>query len=132
MPIERTHAIFSVSNSNVCPICHLLQDILSRNVHDLDRDFLKWPKVKSKYANRKAISAFLFAGKSNVCHRSPDFHSRNFLELNSKNEPKSNVNMRIERPHVTSYVLSIAMFVLSVTVCEIITYELLNVLQYNL
>ena len=39
--------------------------------------------------------------------------------------------MPIQRPHAF-YVLAIAMFVLSVTVCEIITYELPNVLFESL
>ena len=43
------------------------------------------------------------------------------LDLDLWNAPKSNLNMQIERP----------MFPLSVTVCEIITYELLNILDSN-
>ena len=36
MSIERLFASFCVDNSNVCPICHHLQDIHSQNVYDLD------------------------------------------------------------------------------------------------
>ena len=40
--------------------------------------------------------------------------------------------MPIERPHAPFYVLALAMSVTSVTVCEIITFELSNVLDSNL
>ena len=39
--------------------------------------------------------------------------------------------MTIERLHATFYVLAIALFVLSVTICEIITFQLPNVLGSN-
>ena len=37
--------------------------------------------------------------------------------------------MAMERPDTTFYLLAIAMFVLAVAVCEIITYQLANVLD---
>ena len=37
--------------------------------------------------------------------------------------------MPIERSYVTFYVLAIAMLVMSVTVCEIITFKRLNILD---
>ena len=43
----------------------------------------------------------------------------------------SKINMPTERPHATFYVFAIAMFVLSVTVCEIITFELANIFDTN-
>ena len=39
--------------------------------------------------------------------------------------------MPIERPHVTSYVLAIAMFVLSVIICEVITYKLTECIRFE-
>ena len=61
-----------------------------------------------------------------ACHRLRNIYSRNVHDLNIDlyNLPMSNVNISIERPHATSYVLVIAMSVLSVIACEIITYEL--------
>ena len=40
------------------------------------------------------------------------------------NKLRSYVNMLLERPHVISYLLAIAMFVLSVTVCKILAIEM--------
>ena len=40
------------------------------------------------------------------------------------NESRSNVDMQIERSYVTSHVLAIAMFAISVTFCEIFTGEM--------
>ena len=40
--------------SNLYHICHRVQDINCRSVHDLDLD-LEWAKVKCKYVNRKPI-----------------------------------------------------------------------------
>ena len=45
---------------------------------------------------------------------------------------RSNVNISIKRPFVTFEVLAIAMFVLIVTICEIMTFELPNVFERNL
>ena len=44
--------------------------------------------------------------------------------------PRLNINIPIDRPQAAFYVL--AMFVLSLTVCEMITYALPNVLDRNL
>ena len=46
--------------------------------------------------------------------------------------PMSNVNMPIESTYATFYLLPKAMSVPSVTVYEIITYELHNVLHYDI
>ena len=39
--------------------------------------------------------------------------------------------MSIERQHANSYQLATAMLLLSVTVCEMITFELNNILDWN-
>ena len=39
--------------------------------------------------------------------------------------------MPVKRPHATSYVFALVIFVISVIVCEIVTYELRNVLDLN-
>ena len=44
-------------------------------------------------------------------------------DLDLKNGQRSNVNMPVERPHATPYVLAMAMFAISVTVCKITTYS---------
>ena len=80
-----------------------------------------------KYANRKAMCNFLFVGNTDVCHichRLRDINGRNVHnhDLNVWNWPRSNVNMLVWMPHATFYALAIAMFVPSVTVCEIITF----------
>ena len=54
------------------------------------------------------------------------------LDLDHLNGPRSNENMPIERQYATLYVLATAIFVLSVTVSEIIMFELPNVLDSNL
>ena len=40
------------------------------------------------------------------------------------NVSMSNINIPIERPYATFYMLAIAMFVLSITVCEILIVEM--------
>ena len=49
------------------------------------------------------------------------------LDHGVENWTWSNVNMPIEMPHAVFW-LAIAMMVISITACEIITYELPNVL----
>ena len=41
-----------------------------------------------------------------------------------KNGPRSNVNMPIEKTYATLYLLAIAVFALSVTICEEFTIEM--------
>ena len=87
--------------------------------------------------NGKALNYFLFAYNSNVCPichplrevRNQNVHDHN---LDLSNGSISNINMPIERPYATFYLLAIAMFALSVTTGEIITFELPNVLYSNL
>ena len=45
--------------------------------------------------------------------------------------PRSNLNPATESPHATFYLLGMTMFVLSVTVCEILTVELYTILTLN-
>ena len=45
---------------------------------------------------------------------------------------RSNVNMPIKRPHATSYVLAIALFTLSVTICEIFTFKMCMLWPWSL
>ena len=60
-----------------------------------------------------------------------DILSRNVFELNRDlyNDPGSNETTPIERPYETFFLLAIAMFVLYVTICEIITSELFSALD---
>ena len=85
----------------------------------------------------KATFDFTFDGNSNarfICHHFRDFRNRNVnnLDLHLQNWPRSNVNMSVERLHATFYVLVIIMFFSFVIVCEIFTFELLNVINSNL
>ena len=88
---------------------------------------VEWVNAKYKYSIWKALCNFVFVGNTNVCpicHRLRDINSQNVLDADLWNGPRSNVNMPIERPHATFFVLAIAMFALSVTVCEILTVEM--------
>ena len=92
--------------------------------------------MSDKYVNGKAVCNCLIVGNSSVCpicRRLRDINCRNVhgLEPDLLNGPRSNINMPVERPHATSDVLTFAMFALSVSVCEIITYELSNVCDSN-
>ena len=76
-----------------------------------------------------ALGDFQFVGNSNVCpicHHLRDINSRKVhdLDYDLLISPRSNVNMLIERPHVTLYVLAIAMFALSVTAGNILAIEM--------
>ena len=71
-----------------------------------------------------AFCKFPFFCNGNICpfcHHSRDIHNQNVhgLDLVLYNEPRSNVNMPIESLHATFYIIAMAMFALSVTVCEI-------------
>ena len=84
---------------------------------------LQWAKIKCKYANWNTIIDVLFVGNSNVCpvcHNFRDIHNKNVHNFDLYYEPRSNVNIPVEEPHA---VLAITMFVLSVTIYEIIMYE---------
>ena len=54
------------------------------------------------------------------------------MTLNLTFRGKIKSKYAIERPCATSYTLAIAMFTLSVTAYELVTYELPNVLDWNL
>ena len=61
------------------------------------------------------------SGITNVCHidhHIRNIHSRNVhdIDLDIQNGPKLNINIPIESPHATSYVLAIAIFAPSVAV----------------
>ena len=76
--MDMPYATLFVVISNVCHICHSLQDILSRNWHDLDLDLLNGPMttVNMQIARPHATS---FVGNKNVCricHRLRDNHVR--------------------------------------------------------
>ena len=90
-----------------------------------------------RYTNRMAVCNFLFVGKSNVCpiyHRLWDTLSRNVhdLDLDLSNGPRWNVNTPIERPHATFACVDKCNVSLSVTVCEMITYELRRWTRFDL
>ena len=59
-------------------------------------------------------------------------YSRNVHDLDLMIGPRSDDNMLIEIPYAISYLMAIVMFATSVTVCQIITYELPNVVHLNL
>ena len=72
---------------------------------------------------------FIFVGKSNacpICHRLRDIANRNVYDLDPDlyNGPWLNVKMLIGRSHANFCVLAVAMFAMSVTVCEILTVEI--------
>ena len=48
----------------------------------------------------------------------------NVHDLDLQNGSMLNINIPIERPYATSYLLAIALFALSVIVCEILTVEM--------
>ena len=61
-----------------------------------------------------------------ICHRLQDIVEMcSDVDLDVYNGQMLNVNMQIKMPYET--LLEIAMFILNLTVCEIITYELPNV-----
>ena len=71
----------------------------------------------------------MFVGNGNVCricHQLRDIRSKNTYDLDFDlyNWIMSNKNEPMKRPYATSYLLAIAMFALSVTVCEILTVEI--------
>ena len=88
-----------------------------------------------KYADCKAVCDFICVDNSNVCSVTVceifAVEMCMISTLTFLNEPRSDVNTSVERPHATSYVLAIAMFVASVTVCEIMTCERTDVLSSN-
>ena len=92
---------------------------------------LEWVKLKPKYTNWNLICGFIFDFNSfwRNCHRLRDVYTRNVLDLDLYNGPRSNVNMPIERAHATCYVPPIEMFALSVTVYVIFTHDRPNVLD---
>ena len=61
-----------------------------------------------------------------ICHHLRDIRSRNVhnFDLDLLNGLMSNINMPMERRHMTLYLLAIAMFALSVTVYEILKIEM--------
>ena len=79
---------------------------------------LEWAKVKCKYVIRTPLCDFISVGNSNVCsicNHLRHIHSRNVHNVDLHNLSRLKVNMWIERPHPTLYVLEIVMFILSAT-----------------
>ena len=79
--------------------------------------------MKFKSGNRKPACDFIFVGNGNVCPicqylREIDSGNVHNLDLNLQNGPMSNINIPIERPYSTFYLLAISMFALSVTIYE--------------
>ena len=62
------HDILYDVNSNICPICHHLQDILNQNVHvyDIDLDI----EVNCKYENQELMNFYLMT----IVMFAVDFH----------------------------------------------------------
>ena len=89
----------------------------------------KTANAKREYANWTAICNFLFVSNSSVCaifRHSRDIHSLNVHNLDLENEPRSNVNMPIEKAHAT-FCVGNCNVSLSVTVCTIISHETPNI-----
>ena len=60
-----------------------------------------------------------------MCHHSPEIHNRNVHDLNLDLYigSMSNINMPMRRRYATFSFLAVAMFALSVSVCDILTVE---------
>ena len=101
---------------------------------DPDLWSIEWVIVKCKYADLRHIYIYIFIyiyiyhfqleGKCNV--RSIHHHLRHtrsrkvhYIDLDLSNGPRSNVNTQIESASMTSYLIAIEMFAISVTICEI-------------
>ena len=118
-----------------CLICHHLQNIYSRNVHDLVTLPLEWVKVKCNYATRKATCEFLWLGNCNVClicRRLWNIHSRNVydLDLHLYSRTRPNVNMRL-KGHMRHY-MCWQLQRLSVAVCNIFTVKMSVTLTFRM
>ena len=77
-------------------------------------------KVKSKYkcANRKPLCDVIFDDNSNVgsiCYNFRDICISN-LDIDLQSESRSNLNMLMERPNATAYLMTLAMLALPFTV----------------
>ena len=123
-------------DSNVGPIT-LIEILTCWTGHDLDPDHnLYNGQGKCKYANRKHTCDFISDPYSNVdpiC-----YHFRNIQSICAWPWPwplewaKVKCKYVNRKAYATSHVLAIAWFVLTVTVFEIITFELPNVIDSNL
>ena len=115
-------------------ICHRLQDINSRNLHDLDPDLYNGERSNVNMLIERPRATFVVL-EITVC---PTFHRLRDVRPNSLNvhgrHPDllngqgSNVNSQSKDRSV----LAIATLVPSVTVCEIITFELQRTLFESL
>ena len=56
---------------------------------------------------------------------------RSYGQVGLHNRPRPNLNILIERPHATSYLIVIVMFGVSISDCEIFTVEMCMTLTLN-
>ena len=67
---------------------------------------------------------FIFGNVSLFCRHFRDIRSRNVDDHDLENWLRSNLNMLIEIPYATSYLMAIVMFALSITILETFTVEI--------
>ena len=87
MPIEKPRATLCFRKSNVCPICHYLRDISSRNVYDLDPDLYNGPRsninmpIENPHMTFYVLAIAMFVPSVTVC-KIMTFELPNVLESN--------------------------------------------------
>ena len=83
--------------------------------------------MKYKYANGNAYATFYLLAIGNVCpicHQSREICNRNVHDHDIDLYNGSNINMSMERLYAIFYLPGIALFALSVSVCEILIVKM--------
>ena len=102
-----TYDFLLVNNSKYMPICNILVDIATQNIHDLKFDLSKSLKFEGNAAIRKPTCDILLVNNSKympICSILEDIATQNMHDLEfGQGHWMSKLMVPLESPHMSSY-----------------------------